>query len=179
MLAKFFDKPFKIVFFTLGLVLVLVLAAVLISNLLVAAEMQKQAAVLFGTYKVEKIIYSDPLAQYAADSPQLQSLSLDARTLSLLFDDKSQKTVSINYDKTVLSEDDFTGIFSLEYNRPDITYYKNRTQWILNKASRQQSGFRVYQLDGELWLAELVLLPRHAIYEEVVSLIFKLSPAAG
>lgn len=121
MFEKFPGKLFKIVVLTLGLVLAIVLTAVTINNLLVYAGQQRQASELFGTYKVEKIIYAHPLIEFTEESLQLLNVSLDEHDMTLFYENKPQDNVSINYEKADLSVDDFSSSFNLEYYRPDVS----------------------------------------------------------
>jgi hypothetical protein len=80
--------------------------------------------------------------------------TLAADSLTITNPDGPEEVVPISYARAEVDETEFAASFDMEFGVPDISGYTARYQFTLNQGSAQ-TAYRVYWMDGEIWLASL------------------------
>jgi hypothetical protein len=105
---------------------------------------------LYGDYVFDSAVYSNPASSSSA--PYGEAFKLTGTSLVVKAPEKPRKKYSLNYQKVAIDKQDFEkGLttFSLR-ERPLLDGYQECYQL----AESPDSAYRLYQMDGELWLEE-------------------------
>ncbi len=140
-------------FASLALVVIL---AVLTANPVYARP--ADMAGLYGAYRTARIVYTDPLAEFAADflQPGNVTVSLTEDMLTINAGAFGAFSMLTDYRKIRLTDEAFRRSFDIAYGMPDISSYRERWQYQINDATEDFPGFQIYRMDDQIWLVELM-----------------------
>lgn len=139
------------------------LLAMIIICLLVACKQGKEANLLFPPEKDIEITYQTSNLIYQNDGSTSYSLggvgpifTFSSNVLSIK-DGEEIRTFLISYDKIPLTVESFQKQFQFKERDkiPDISSYKNLSQYNLCTATNELPGYRLYVLDDQYWIGTL------------------------
>lgn len=139
---------------------VIILAAVLCMVSVVACAVNPKLTIpatdghqLYGNYAFEQQIYMNPLSSFLAFDDYQEYYMLTDNSLIVRYINGSQQEYSIAQKKTIVDKQTFKEKFFMEnVFVPDISSYQECYQLTEDTDS---SGYRIYQMDDELWLVRM------------------------
>ncbi|WP_028612678.1 hypothetical protein [Paenibacillus harenae] len=118
-------------------------------------EMPKETGELYGSYGFEKQVYMNPLSSFIATEGYEEYYTLTENALILTDEAGNQQKMEIVYERITVDEHEYKNSFLVEGTGvPDISSYKGRYQYALTDPS-VSPAYRLYLLDGEIWLAKV------------------------
>ncbi len=109
----------------------------------------------YGDYIFKEQIYMNLLSSILALEGYVEYYTLTENTLTITDAAGTQRTTQIGYDLSEVNEQDFCSMFMMEFERPDISSYKQRYKYTLCEPSDYSPGYELYLMDDEVWLARL------------------------
>ncbi len=109
-----------------------------------------------GMYRFENSIYASPLSSYAPVKEQMPTYFLGTYSMNLLTNEGDMTIIPVVYEASVVDETSFEAQFEsadLSFGIPDISQYNERAVFTLNEQNMSFPRYRVYRMDGEIWLA--------------------------
>lgn len=140
--------------------------------LLAGCEKSNKVTSLLPPEKGEEVVFNASSLLY--HNPRTTSYSLGGigsvftfsdEMLSIM-DNEQIQTYQISYDKITLTVEDFEKQFKKVDEIPDISSYKNCSQYNLHESTNDSPSYRLYVIDDQYWIGTLY---RGAIWR-VVSL---------
>ncbi len=116
---------------------------------------------LYGNYKFDKQVYMCPFSSFLALDGYEQYYTLGKDTLTITEATGDQRIFPVTYERTEVNEQDFGASFifaddvETASGKPDISQYRQRYQYTLLNPLESGYGYRLYVMDGEVWLAKL------------------------
>jgi beta-lactamase regulating signal transducer with metallopeptidase domain len=110
---------------------------------------------LYGRYKFSETIYMNPLSSSRPIDENMPFYILSADGLVIEELDGTETKVPGVYEAVPVNEEDFKEAFITDVRTPRISAYKVRYQFTLNEDSSSYPVYRIYYLDGRIWLARL------------------------
>lgn len=141
----------------------IMLLAMTIICLLVACKQGKEANLLFPPEKDTQVIYETLDLIYQNDGSTSYSLggvgpifTFSNNVLSIK-DGEEIRTFLISYDEIPLTVESFQKQFQFQGRDkiPDISSYKNLSQYNLCASTNELPGYRLYVLDDQYWIGTL------------------------
>ena len=129
---------------------------------------------LYGTYAFTKQLYMNPLSSFLAFDGFEEYYELTENTL--IFTDASgqKRSLKITWHEEAVDAKAYKSSFMIEEaGIPDITAYRNRRQFTLVPAGRENIVYRIYLMDDEVWLAQIHRDSANAQRPEYIWSIFK------
>ncbi len=115
----------------------------------------KPISELYGKYLFEKQIYKNPLSSFYVVDGYKEYYTFTENAFTVTGEGGNQQKFEVTYEKTTLDENEFRNSFAAEvFGIPDISFYKDRYQYILRNAYGF-AVYRIYMLDDEIWLAQM------------------------
>jgi hypothetical protein len=108
---------------------------------------------LYGNYVFEKQIYMNPLSSFLALEGYVEYYTLMETTLTITDVAGTQYSTKIAYDFAEVDEQEFGSMFMMDFERLDISRYKQRYKYTLCEPSDHSPGYEMYLMDDEIWLA--------------------------
>lgn len=107
---------------------------------------------LYGRYRFSRIIYLNPLSPFVPAQDYMAIYVLSEEGLVVDLDSVETKVTGV-WEAAAVNAKDFKAAFAAEANIPRISGYKARYQYTLTGDFDQV--YRLYYLDGRIWLARL------------------------
>jgi len=120
----------------------------------IANAMPKEIEKLYGNYSFEAQVYMNPFSSYFAFEGLREYYTLTENSLIITDEAGKQQIMATDYVRTTIDEREFKNSFMNRIGIPDISSYKERDQYALT-ASFASPAYRLYVLDGEMWLAKV------------------------
>lgn len=112
-------------------------------------------ASLYGNYIFEKQIYMNPVSSYIAFDGLEEYYTLSQNMLAITGQDGARHYITISMgEKRRLDKAKFDDLFIGNAGIPDISKYRDCYEYPLCENDNQY-GYRLYLLDGDIWLARL------------------------
>lgn len=159
-----FKKP-KVWVAIMAALLCLAVIAACGTNPKISNDTPPSISSLYGRYKFSETIYINPLSSFSRpieESMPIYILSADGLIIEEL--DGTETKVPGVYEAGPVNEEDFKEAFITDVRTPRISAYKVRYQYTLNEDS-SYLVYRIYYLDGRIWLAILRDNKMWSIYE--------------
>ena len=121
-----------------------------------SAEPSAEIQPPIGMYRFENSIYASPLSSYAPVKEQMPTYFLGTYSMNLLTNEGDMTIIPVGYEASDVDETSFEAQFEpadLSFGIPDISQYSERVEFTLNEQNMSFPQYRVYQMDGEIWLA--------------------------
>jgi len=120
---------------------------------------------LYGRYRFTETIYMNPISSFMPVQEYMPHYVLSEEGLVIEELDGTETKVPGVFEAAVpVTEADFKQAFSTAVGIPDISVYRERFQFTLNAGS-YGDVYRLYYLDGSVWLAQLHQDKIWSIYE--------------
>ena len=139
----------------------LALALMLMPSVYAQANSTSEAAPapsqLYGMYTFEKQLYMNPLSSFMAFDGFVEYYNLSDDTLVISNGAaESKREISIVWKAEPVEEKTFAQSFMMEgFDTLDISAYKSRYQFSLESTDEENVLYRLYLMDGEVWLANI------------------------
>ncbi|WP_158602403.1 M56 family metallopeptidase [Cohnella endophytica] len=136
--------------------------------------MTKDIEKLYGNYSFDKQVYMNPLSSTFYLEGLKEYYTLTDKSLIITDQTGKQQIMATDYERTKVDEQEFRNSFFAEgIGVPDIAPYKERYQYALTDPSASPA-YRLYVLDGEMWLAKVHKDTANVLKSEYIWSIYKI-----
>jgi len=159
-------------------VLCMTAAAACAANPIKSAGQQEENGI-YGSYVFEQSVYMNPLSSFMPFEGYKQYYTLTESALILTDEAGYRQVVPAAAEQSEVDEQPFRDSFMMEgFGVPDISSYQERTQYTLTDASGSPV-FRLYLLEGEIWLARIHRDNVNTQKSEYIWSIYQITPYDG
>ncbi len=115
---------------------------------------------IYGYYEFHENVYTNPLSSFMAVKGYMPYFGITENALLILYapalgnKDGSVQEFAAVFKKEPLVKKDFELLFEPDWHIPDISQYRERYQYAVFSA-KDAPEYRLYIMDGEIWLAML------------------------
>ncbi|WP_020618263.1 hypothetical protein [Paenibacillus daejeonensis] len=133
--------------------LVLILLLLVLTASACTQEASDEVSDLYGTYRLEELLYRNPLSSQFGFQPSEETYTLTEDALIHTKEDGSVQQHTIAYPNETIDGQAFAEDFLIEVTGGlDLSTYPAYQRYVLKEPGRL-NGYILYQADGELWLA--------------------------
>ena len=100
-----------------------------------------------GLYKYEETDYNNPASPYLVALDKDNEYLITEDSLTVIHKDGSEEKIAAKFEESEVDEASFASLFKPETIAPDISGYKHRYEYSVDEQ------YRLYTMDGEVWLA--------------------------
>lgn len=101
-----------------------------------------------GYYRYEKTIYNNPASSYMVTKENAADYVITEESVTILHTDGTKEQITASFEKSEVDAEAFAALFMPKVSVPDISGFKQRHQYSINEQ------YRLYVMDGEVWLAQ-------------------------
>jgi len=114
---------------------------------------------IYGYYQYEDTIYLNGLSSYLVTKANAPDYVITDESVTILHADGTKEQIMASFEKSEVDIEAFTALFMAKVGVPDILVFKQRQQYSINEQ------YRLYVMDGEVWLAQCPGNTMWAIYQ--------------
>ena len=131
----------------------LVLIVLVLTASACTQEPSDEVSDLYGTYRLEELLYRNPLSSQFGFQPSEETYTLTEDALIHTKEDGSVQQHTIAYQNETIDGQAFAEGFLIEVTgRLDLSTYQAYQRYILKEPGKLK-GYILYHVDEELWLA--------------------------
>lgn len=103
---------------------------------------------IYGYYRYVETIYRIPLSSYMMLKANAADYVITEESVTILYTDGTKEQITASFEKSKVDEEAFAALFMPKIGMPDISGFKQCHQYSINEQ------YRLYVMDGEVWLAQ-------------------------
>jgi hypothetical protein len=100
-----------------------------------------------GLYKYKETIYNNPASSYFTTKDNADDYLITDDSLTVIHKDGTEEKIAAGFEKSEVDKASFISLFKPEIIMPDISGYKQRYEYSIDK------HYRLYTMDSEIWIA--------------------------
>lgn len=112
-----------------------------------------------GYYRYEKVIFHNIASSHLPTAENTPDYLITDTSLIILEKDGTYKQITAGFEKSEVDVEEFNALFQFDIGVPDISGYKQRYQYIVDRQ------YRLYVMDDKIWIAECPMDIMWGIYQ--------------